>query len=211
MSSLDALLDVLAGTTEPSAMLDDIEGALTLSPPRAIERATALYVWKRAWESALPASRHGGDRKSARYREQDQNEKISFCSVAAGAIGVSERAVQLDIALCEALGPSDIKRLWTSPIADNAAALKTVAALEGAAREPLFAVWRDNPKLAFGAAMLAARLREAEDSDEAQFLRLLGDWQRAGSKARRRFLAEVGIEAEAAEAAIRAARKRGGS
>jgi hypothetical protein len=205
----DTLLSLLDGG-EASSLLPEIERALSLSPPKALERATALYVWKRAWESALPASRHGGDRKSDRWRTQDQGEKISFCSVASAAIGVGERAVQLDIALCEQLGHAAIKRLWQSPIADNAAALKAVAALDEGKREHLFAVWNTQPRLPFGQAMLAAQLRVAEDTDEAQFLRLLDGWQRAGSKTRRRFLMEIGLDDQPATAVVTRWRKRGG-
>lgn len=195
---------------EPAAdILATIQTALSQVVPRAIERAAALYVWKRAWESLRPASRHGGDRRSARYGEQDQSEKISFSSVAAKAVGLTERAIQLDIALCEKLGTADIRRLWLSPIADNAAALKTVGELAPLQRDSLFSIWADNPRLGFAAAMQAAKLRAMADADEAHFLALVDGWQRAGSKARRRFCSHLGFSADAAEAVIATWQKRG--
>lgn len=205
-----ALLDLLDGG-DAAALVAEIPAALSLTPPRALERATALYVWKRTWESDHVASRHGGDRKSARYREQDQDEKISFCSMAARAINVGERSVQLDIALAEQLGAADIRRLWDSPIFDNAAALRTVAALDATARSSLFAIWREQPQAGFAAAMKLARLRQDEDSEEQAFARLLDGWTRASSKARRRFLAEIGCDDRAAEALVSSWRKRGAS
>jgi hypothetical protein len=204
----DELLAVLEDG-DAKALLGQIETVLGTAPPKAIERAAALYIWKREWERQLPASRHGGDRRSSAYREKDQSEKISFWSVASAATGIGERAIQLDIQLIVELGTDAVRTLWSSQIADNAAALKTVAALEPAHRTRLFAIWNDNPKLGFGAAMLAARLRAADDSDEAAFERLLDGWTRASTKARRRFLMHLGVDAQAAEAVLVVWRKRG--
>jgi hypothetical protein len=207
---LPDLLDEGAAPQMPADdLLDAIRTALSQVPPLAIERAAALYVWKRTWESLLPASRHGGDRRSARYTGQDQSEKIAFCSVAATAVGLSERAIQLDIALAEKLGAAAIRRLWTSPIADNGVALRAVSELAPLQRESLFSIWVDNPALGFAAAMQAAKLRARADADEGQFLSLVTGWQRAGSKARRRFLVHLGADEAAVESLIGSWQKRG--
>lgn len=204
-----ALLDLLEGG-DASALVEDIAAALSATAPKALERSAALLVWKGQWESDAAASRHGGDRRSATFRtSRDQGAKFSFCSMAAQAIGMSERAVQLDVALAEQLGPADIRRLWQSPIHDNAAALRTVAALGAEARASLFGVWTTRPGLAFGPAMRAARLRQEQDSDEASFARMIDAWTRAGSKARRRFLDEIGFGPAEAAAVIARWRKRG--
>jgi len=203
-----ALLDLLDGG-DASALVDGIAAALSTTPPKALERSAALLIWKRQWDSANTASRHGGDRRSHAFKSKDQDEKISFCSMAAKAIGMGERSVQLDVALAEQLGPADIKRLWGGPIHDNAAALKTVAALGVEARTTLFSVWADKPGLGFSAALRAARLREDADADEEQFGRLLDAWTRAGSKARRRFLDEIGVAPQEASTVIARWRKRG--
>ena len=204
----EALLSLLVGGGDASQWLGDIEAALSTVPPKALQRATALYVWKRQWESALPASRHGGDRKSAAWRDRDQNEKISFSSIAAAATGLGERAIQLDIALVEDLGAEDVRRLWSSPIADNAAALKTIAALEAPLRATLFDVWTATPALGFSQAMLQAKLRAPADSDETAFQKLLDAWARANSKGRRRFLTEIGLAPAAIDEALKHAQKR---
>jgi len=205
----DAILAALE-SGDATELVGEIQEALrTTVPPKALERAAGLYVWKKAWEIAVPASRHGGDRRSASYREKDQSEKLSFCSVAAAATGVTERLIQLDIQTAEQLGADGIKQLWSSPIADNGAALRAVAALDGIGRGALFAVWQDNPSLAFGAAMIAARLRAAEDTDEAIVRALVSAWARAGSKARRRFLDEIGLDKTSAAAVVADWRKRG--
>jgi hypothetical protein len=205
----DTLLSVLDSGAADDHLVGQITESLQLTPPKALERATALYVWKRQWEARLPDSRHGGDRRSAEYRGRDQNEKISFCKIAAEIIGVGERAIQLDIALCEDLGAEAIRRLWTTPIADNASSLKFVAALDAPSRVRLFDAWAADPKRTFVQAVYAAKLRAPADTDEDGFQKLLDGWQRASSKTRRRLLDEIGVPAEAAEAVIAKWRKRG--
>lgn len=204
-----ALLNLLDNGEADDALLAQIQQAFTLETPNALERATGLYVWRRTWETRFGASRRGGDRKSVSFREQDQSAKISFWSVAAKATALDERSIQLDVQLCETLGPAYIRRFWTSPINDNAAALRTVAKLDERGRDRLASIWQDNPKLTFSAAMVAAKLRATDDADETAFQRLLDAWSRGGAKARRRFLIEVGVEPAAAEAAVIASRKRG--
>lgn len=195
---------------DATALVATIASALkATTPPKALERAAALHIWKRTWEKELPASRRGGDRRSASYRELDQSAKIAFWSVAAQATGLAERSIQMDVALAEDLGPAYIRAFWTSPIADNALALRDVARREPQQRDLLIRTWSDNPKLSFAAALEAARLRERENTSEIAFQRLIDAWARAGSKERRRFLIEIGVEAKAAEAAITAARKGG--
>lgn len=204
------LKDLLALLDEVDAdAVAHIPGALSVTPPKALERATALYVWKRAWESDGRASRRGGDRKSARYRAEDQSEKISFSSIAADATGLGERSIQLDVALAEGLGADAIRKLWCGPIHDNAAALKAVAALNEDSRRALFSVWSDQPELTFKAVMSAARLRAETNAEEAAFTRLVDGWARASSKARRRFLDEIGCDSDAAEKLVASWRKRG--
>lgn len=204
----NALFDLLDGG-DAGALVSEIPAALAVSPPRALERAAALYVWKRAWESEAGASRHGGDRKSSRFRAEDQSEKISFCSLAAEATGLGERSIQLDIALAETLGTPAIKALWHSPIVDNGAALRTFASLGAEARGAVLSIWTVDPKVGFSSALVKARLRQQADSEEVAFSRLLDGWTRASSKARRRFLTEIGCDEKAAETLIAAWRKRG--
>jgi hypothetical protein len=204
----DQLLDFL-DNGDASGLVDDITNVLIATPPIALERATALYIWKRAWESALPASRRGGDRKSQAWRELDQSEKISFSSVAAEKLGVSERAIQIDVQLVDQLGADTVRRLWSSPIADNAQALKTVAALDESRRRSLFTVWDSKPTLKFRAVLVEARLQAERDAEEAMFRSLVATWARAGSKARRRFLSEIGLDDTAADTLVRKAQKRG--
>lgn len=169
--------------------LASVVALLRIAAPIALERLAALAVWKRVYEAERPASRNGGDRKSAAYRKKNQNEKFSFCSVAAQQLGLTERSIQLDVQTAAKLGVRDIKRLWDGPIADNQAALRTVSELDEVHRDALFGVWTDNPKLSFDAALIAARIRAEKDSAESKFRKLLDAFTRCGRKERRRLVA----------------------
>jgi hypothetical protein len=155
-----------------------------------------------------PDGTHGGDRKSHRFQEI-KTKSISFCSDTASRLGLSERAIQLKVSIGEAL-VEFADELRPTPIVDNEAALRQFAALEIPHRKTVLGMWRDNPKLSYSAALIAARLRHEADSEETAFQKLLDVWARSPSKARRRFLTEIGITPNAAEAAIVRARKGSG-
>ena len=189
--------------------IEEIDAALLTRAPLALDAALLLVERKSAYERLYPEAAHGGDRKSERFREI-KTTSLSFCSDAAARLGLSERSIQRAVAMGEALA-SHAEALRTTPIVDNDAALRAFAALEAHGRAAVLGMWSDNPKLSFNAALTAARLRAEKDSEEAAFRALFSLWSRAGSKARRRFLKEIGVDREAAEAVIAAWRKRGGA
>jgi hypothetical protein len=188
------LLRVIGGAlpVEGDAFVRAIESSLVIEPPTALARATSLWAWKLLWEATHGKGR-GGDRKSRSFRTQNQNEKISFCSAAAEKLSATERTIQLDVKLAEDLGPQDIKSLWPTRHADNAAALRTVAKLEPALRSRLIAVIKDKPDLPFARALVDARLRVAVDSEEQAFQQFAGMWAPASSKLKRRILDHIGV------------------
>lgn len=196
----------------PAASAEDrlaaIDAALLTRAPIALDGALLLVERKSVYENLYPEAGHGGDRRSPHYREI-KTKSISFCSDTAQRLGLSERAVQLAVAMGEAVKP-DAEALRASSIADNAAALRTFAALDVDNRKAVLGLWRDNPKLSFKQALIGARLRAEADSEEAAFRAMLGAWTRAGSKARRRFLDELGLDRVAAADLVADWRKRGG-
>ena len=51
---------------DATGLVASIASALkSTTPPKALERAAALHIWKRTWDKEHPNSRRGGDRKSA--------------------------------------------------------------------------------------------------------------------------------------------------
>jgi hypothetical protein len=193
MPEQQQLLRVIGGTLpiEGENFVRAIESSLLVEPPTALARATSLWAWKLIFEATHGKSR-GGDRKSRAFKE-NQSEKISFWFSAAQSVGCSERALQLDVKLAEDLGPQDIKSLWSTRHADNAAALRTVAKLQPALRSRLIAVIKDKPDLPFARALVDARLRVAVDSEEQAFQQFAGMWAPASSKLKRRILDHIGV------------------
>lgn len=188
----DTLLQALDDNQRPeSALVRDIEAMLKIESPTALKRATGLYVWKRAFEAEHGTGR-GGDRRSEAARKRNQTANISFCSAAAERLGLSERAIYLDVALAEALGAADIRRLWSSKIVDNAAALRTVAGLKHEHRATLFKAMAAEPDASFATHLVCAGLKAERDSDDWLFSRLFDLWEDASVKVRRRFLQQIG-------------------
>ena len=190
------------------ARIDEIDRAITTRPPSALDTALLLVERKSAYEVLYPAAGHGGDRKSKDFRDGIKPQAISFCSATAEKLGLSERSIQLMVQMGEAVTPF-ATFLRATPIVDNSAALRSFVALDEAARSSVVGIWTGNPKLSFKNVLVAARLQAERDADEALFRSLVANWARAGSRARRRFLEEIGLEAKAADALVRKAQKRG--
>jgi hypothetical protein len=195
----------------PDALVNQmaqIDAALLTRSPSALDEALLLVDRKTIFEALFPASGRGGDRKSATYRAEIKTKQISFCSDAAEKLGCTERLVQLKVSMGETLAPfaDDLRK---TPIVDNGAALRTFAGLDQQARGGLLSIWKEAPKTSFGQALVAARLRQKADSEEVAFSRLVDSWTRAGSKARRRFLDEIGCPEDTAAALVAKWRKRG--
>jgi len=182
------LLDALDGTPDDS-LVRSIEAMLRIEQPTALARATGLMLWKRAWE-AVHGKQRGGDRKSPAYT--DKIKPKSFRFDAAERLGLSERAIELDVALAESLGAGDIRRLWNTKIADNAAALRTVATLPRDGRDALFKAMRANPDASWATYLEDAGLKAQRDSADDLFNRLYDLWSEANASVRRRFLKQIG-------------------
>jgi ParB family transcriptional regulator, chromosome partitioning protein len=176
-----------------TAQLEAIDRQLLTRSPCALDFSLLLCERKSVYEALYPETRHGGDRRSQAFRDFKSNAR-SFCSDAAERLGVVERVVEKAVALGEAVRPF-ADTLRTTPIADNAAALRTFAIiLTEDARAGLLGAWSDNPRLTFKAALIAARLRVEERAEDVQFTRLVDAWTRASARARKRFMAEAGLE-----------------
>lgn len=190
------------------ARIDEIDRAITTRAPTALDTALLLVERKSAYEMLYPDAGRGGDRKSKDFRDGIKAKSISFSFATAEKLGLSERSIQLLVQTGEAVSPF-AEFLRTTPIADNAAALRAFVALEDAARSLVLLAWRANPRLSYRSALVAAKLQADRDAEEASFRSLVVTWSRAGSKTRRRFLAEIGVEPKAVDAVLRKAQKRG--
>jgi N6-adenosine-specific RNA methylase IME4 len=90
---------VCDGLDADAALLAEIDENLTRADLSPAERALHLAERKRLYGKLYPdAPKHGGDRKSARFKDQVANIATRYSKGEAEAKGKSERAIQLDIA-----------------------------------------------------------------------------------------------------------------
>ncbi|MPZ57582.1 MAG: hypothetical protein GEU91_14000 [Rhizobiales bacterium] len=166
------------------ARLNDIFAALSVTAPTALDRAAGLYEAKRIYEALNPRARRGGDRRSTAFRGRDQSENISFRSHAAARLGLTPRAVELDIELAADLGDALIAELrGNAVVADNFARLRFIADLDDAGRRKLLA------RLAtakFNDALIDLGLRRELDAQEALFQSIAGRLENASARTLRR-------------------------
>ncbi|MCX7428835.1 MAG: ParB N-terminal domain-containing protein [Planctomycetia bacterium] len=96
----------------------------------AIEEAKALKRRKQVYEALHPETKRGGDKGNQHTGgKARQNESVSFSQDTATKTGRSARAVQLDVALADAIPDEVAEAIADSPVADNKAELKKLAAL----------------------------------------------------------------------------------
>lgn len=144
---------------------------------------------------------HGGDRRSAAFR--DQAEKIAAWSGASDA-GPSERTVRRAVRIAEDLDPKVAEAIRGTPIADREGDLHRLAGLLPGEQTAVLRAWEaEDPRPArlagaFAAALLAPGIhypngRPARGSRIA--MRALKEaWEAADPDVRRRFLAWAGKE-----------------
>ncbi|MGD9769766.1 MAG: hypothetical protein AB7U62_19195 [Pseudolabrys sp.] len=187
--------------------LQRIGNLVQIEQPTPLARAAGLWVLKRAFEREHPNRRHGGDRRSQRYREDDQGENFATWSIERG-MQLAERTIRDDVKLAQDLRIDGIKALWSTPVAENAVHLKRVARLTDAARLRLFSEIERDRDASFGDWLQRAGLRTADD-DPRQVVRRFADlWQDATSTQRREILDHIGIDGAVADAVIRRWQRR---
>ncbi len=111
---------------ELDAALGEIDSDLINAPLTQLDRALILRERKQLYEARYPETRNGGDRKSAAYQE-NQNEKISFCSDASEKLGLGARSIEQAIKLANGLSDVSIRRIRGSELADRGSELKQLS------------------------------------------------------------------------------------
>lgn len=195
--------------TESDALarrMAEIETTLMTRAPVALDFAVLLAEGKPLYEALHPETKRGGDRKSRSYRGKIKRKEISFCSVWAEKLGLTERAVRLTVALGEAFDVGEVEALRGSLIADNAAALRTVAALTGNDRA---AVIRElQARARFNEAMVRLGLVFAVDPQERLFQSFVATWAAAAPRTRRRMLDHAGVDPTVARDTVASVSRR---
>jgi ParB family chromosome partitioning protein len=172
-----------------------------------LERAEYLAALKDVHERLYPATRNGGDRRSAEARaaRADQTEIFAFSSQAAEMTGLSRRAIEVAVQIVIRLTAASKARLRDTWLEDHQAGLKLLseqtAEMQERVCDLVFAV---PPQAATVAdAVAIAEGRRLLSTAEKMFASTLGNWARFSERQRADFL-------DAQEAAIRAHAKRRG-
>lgn len=226
MNGMESLLQGLAADGAPDeGLVEAIKSALhgVAHAPRAIERAAGVLLWHRAWQATAPQPKRGrpqGSTKAKAAFGPDENNTLqdvgnfpagkwsAFDLAAAEALACDPITIYRDRVLAEKLGAEAIGRLWHSPIADNAAALKKVATFGPTEQLSLFSIWESEPDLDFSGAL--KRLKLGALSEDAELLsRFRQLWERMGSADRRAALQHAGVPDAVTEDVVRSWQKRG--
>lgn len=98
----------------------------------ALERCEALSELKRVYEDLHPSARRGGDRKSQRFKNKDENQMaiFAFCKNAAETTGLSERSIRFAVQVFDALSPTTRERLKGTQFAEVQADLRALGRLD---------------------------------------------------------------------------------
>lgn len=173
------------------ARLAEIDENLIRRELSPIDRAIFLSERKAVYEQLFPATAHGGDRKSAEIKGENQvaNVATRFSDDVADRIGISERTIWRAVALVHALGREALERLRGTPLASNQSELEKLAKLPEKRRGAVV------DAIAAGTAksVREALAEPAPDRGDVIVQKLIDLWSRAGRDERKRFLTHVGI------------------
>lgn len=178
------------------ARLVEIDENLMRCELSPLDRAVSLAERKAVWERMHPETKHGGDRKSRKKQGENQVANIAtrFSKDVAERTGLSERSVQLACRISEEIGRDGIEKLRGTPLAGNQAQLLLLAKMSPAEREAAIGAAVAAKASTVSAALRSVGLGAPEvDPAEKQFRSLCEQWDRAGAKARKRFLSHIGM------------------
>lgn len=188
---------VWTDVTDDWARLMEIDDNLAGAEMNALDTAVFLATRKEVYERLHPETKRGVAGGLA--RQGAASELSSFADATAEKFGMTARQVQKIVAAGTKLGPDEVAKLRAAPRAVTLKDLTEIAKI-GPAPERYDVVAR----LAEGRAKSAADARRAlrleregeapvQDPADQQFMALQAAWNRAGAKARNRFVDANGV------------------
>lgn len=181
---------VWADVTDDFARLMEIDDNLSGADLSNLELSVFLAERKRVYEKMHPEARRGGDRRSAKFK--DQSEIISFCNSVAEKRELSKRHIENFVRIGNALTPKEVAELGGL---QNPLKLKDLMELAKIG-EPII---RSDVigRLVSGEVQSVAEARdklepvrasEPRNADDAALAKLTEAWARAPMKVRRAFV-----------------------
>jgi ParB family chromosome partitioning protein len=177
-------------TTDLQAELREIVENLVRHELNALDRATALARMQTVYLELHPETGKGKAGAEARWRAAD---KLSFASVSASKLRVSDRDIRRSIVRHEKIAPDVRAKIAGTWIAAKGVELDALTRLEPEEqRRAVKLMLQDTyPASSVAAAVKAIRgvIAAEQTIDDQQYEKLLGAWRKAGAKARRQFVA----------------------
>ncbi|MDD7908533.1 ParB N-terminal domain-containing protein [Pseudovibrio exalbescens] len=193
----------LVEASDLEARLIEIDENLMRRELSPLDRAIFLNERKKVHEELYPDTKHGGDVKSADFKEKNQvaNLATRFSKAAAEKTGLSERSIRRAVAIISRLSPDVIDLVRQTGLAESGKELEALAKKEPAAQKAVLQAIADGQakKVSEAEVLLSMKQSAAPTSeDEKHYRALLASWNRLGRKPRRRFLEALGLEASEA-------------
>ncbi|RJG46472.1 ParB N-terminal domain-containing protein [Mesorhizobium sp. DCY119] len=178
--------------TPESRRLLEITENLNREELTKLERAENLVELKRVHELLYPASRKGGDRRSAKAKaaRADQSEIFAFSSEAAEMTGLSRRAIEVAVAIMRGLADGTKARLRNTWLEDHQAGLKLLSEQPHDVQARICDMLFASPPAA-GSVADALTLIEGRrllSPAEKLFASTVGNWSRLSGRQRADFL-----------------------
>ncbi len=190
----------LVEASDLEARLIEIDENLMRRELSPLDRAIFLNERKKVHEEMYPETKHGGDVKSADFKEKNQMANLAtrFSKAAAEKTGLSERSIRRAVSIIVRLSPDVIELVRSTGLAESGKELEALAKKEPAAQRAILNVIADGnaQKVSQAEVLLSMKSSMAPVSEEEKAFRtLLASWNRLGRKRRRQFLGELGLEA----------------
>lgn len=168
---------------------DNLAGA-ELTP---LDTAVFLARRKRLYEQEFPATKKGGDRKSADFKEKNQSDIVSFCSATAEKFGLSKRHVERLVAVGEKLDDDALILLRTAQRPVRLADLQAIAKVPNAqTRRAAVERFAGGEAGSISDALKQLRPMAPDRSDSDRALdALITAWSKAPMRAKRGFVETV--------------------
>ena len=194
--------EVRAEMTSDQARIVEIDENLMRRELSAIDRAIFMAERKAAWLRVYPETAHGGDRKSKKVKGEIKTTECRLDPITAFSgdvslrTGLSKRTVERAVQLTSILSPEVIGILRATSLADNAAQLRALARETPDDQLVIAQAIAEGRAKNIGSARLITGLAAPIETDKHQDAagKLLALWSRATPKAKRIFLAAIGVE-----------------
>jgi ParB family chromosome partitioning protein len=158
-----------------------------------LERAQFLAEMKRVYQALHPEAKHGGDRKGAEFKGENQDANLaSWYRDVAIRGDWAERTVMRAAQIGERIAPAAALLLRGTAIEDNQSELEALARVEPEAQPDVvrLVVRPENPLPTIRAAVAFTAGRTEQADPEKKHLAALQDhWNRASARTRRQFIA----------------------